>query len=278
MQDTPCSTAYTRGLWRIYGSQGWDSDARYKRGGFSNAYAYTSPGSFSTAQNAYDNTNSTMGWGITSAAYTGGTRPGSGTTGTTPMVMVCAHYDETRGTIRVWQSINGRMQQIRGWQPQPAALSFPIDNTKRWAKCTATKFGYSVVYQNTQAVAGTAVAYVFDNITYTTPKFTLTSTSGYGWIQSYPTSKVTWQHYGEGVDTTYAVGGVPDVIKFYIALFDGTSTTFYLNNGQVIEMPTAASGLYRSEDVYVIPPGYSLQVQCDTPQAITSLLSINENT
>jgi hypothetical protein len=278
IQDTPCSTAFTRGLWRIVGSQGWDSDARYKRGGISNAYAYTSPGSFSTAQNAYDSTNSTLGYGVTSASYTAGTRPGSGTTGITPMVQVCAQYDETRATIRVWQSINGRMQNVRGWQPQPSATSFPIDNTKRWPKCTATKFGYSVVFQNTQTVAGTAVAYVFDNINFSTQKFTLTSSSGVGWIQSYPTSKVTWQHFGQGVDTTYAVGGVPDVIRFYIALFDGTSTTFYLNNGQTIEMPNTASGLYRSEDVYVIPPGYSLQVQSDTPQAITSLLSINENT
>jgi len=276
IQDSPCSTANPRGLWRIVGSFAINSGDNYRRGGISNVSPYTSPGSFNTASNQFDSTNSSMGWGITCSSYTSGNR--AGTVGPTPQIQVCAMYDETRGTIRVWASINQRLQFVRGWQPSPAATTFPIDSNKRFPKCTATKFGYSVIFENTNTSAGTGIAYVFDNIRFDQPKFTLTSASGSGWIQSYQTGKVSWQHFGTGVDTTYTVGGIPDIIKFYIGLFDGSSTTFYLNNGQEIEMTSSSAGLYRSEDVYVIPAGYSLQVQSDTPNAITSLLSINENT
>ena len=186
-------------------------------------------------------------------------------------------YDETRGTMRVWSSLNGRLVFIRGWQVNPAATVFPIDNSRRWAKCTATKFGYSVSYQNTNMTPNTSVSYVFDSLETNIPKFTLTTSSGHGWVTSRQLNKTSWQIFGEGVNVVYNVGGIPDQVRFFIALDDGAGNTFMLNNGQLLDVVNSASGLFRSEDVYVIPAGWNLRVRADTPLAISSLLSIEEN-
>lgn len=276
LQDQPCSGNYPLGLWRILGSQGMDSSSRYRRGGISNPHnPFSSPGSFNTNANQIDNTDCTQGWGVTFSQYNSGTR--AGTTGPTPMVQVAAMYDETRGTIRVWSSINQRLSFVRGWQISPTATSFPIDNTRRWAKPTATKFGYSVTFQNTNMVANTAVTYVFDIQNTATPKFTLTTTSGKGWVTTQQLNKNSWELFGDGVDVVYTVGGIPDQVRFYIALDDNAGNTFYLNNGQLLDVTSTASGLFRSEDVYVIPAGYSIKMRADAPLAISSLLSIDEN-
>jgi hypothetical protein len=276
IQDTPTSTAFPLGLWRIVGSQGMDSSSRYRRGGITTANnPFTSPGSFNTASFPFDNTDTTQGWGVSYSQYNSGIR--AGTTGPTPQIQVAAMYDETRGTMRVWSSLNGRLSFIRGWQVNPAATTFPIDNSRRWAKCTATKFGYSVSYQNTNMTPNTAVTYVFDTLETNTPKFTLTSSSGRGWVNSRQLNKTSWQIFGEGVDVVYNVGGIPDQVRFFIALDDGSGNTFMLNNGQLLDVVNSASGLFRSEDVYVIPAGWNLRVRADTPLAISSLLSIEEN-
>lgn len=276
IQDTPTGTVFPLGLWRIVGSQGWDSSSRYRRGGISNPFnPFSAPGSFNPNANQIDNTDSTMGWGVTFSQYTSGNR--AGTTGPTSQIMVAAMYDETRGTNRVWSSLNQRLQFVRGWQPFPAATTFPIDATKRFPKCTATKFGYSVVFQNTNTAAGNAIVYVFDNVRFDQPRFTLTSSSGSGWVQAYQYNRNTWQHFGQGVDTTYSVGGIPDQIRFFLALNDNAGNVFFLNNGQLLDAVASSTALFRSEDVYVIPAGFSLQVRADSSLAISSLLSIDEN-
>ena len=275
IQDTPSSVANPRGLWRIIGSAAMNSSANYRQRGISNPFSFPNFGSANTLTNVLDSTQSTLGYGVTTSSYTSGNR--SSATGVTSQIMVVAMYDETRGTIRVFASVNQRMQFPRGWQPNFAATTFPIDNTKRFPKCTATKFGYSVVFQNTATATGTAIAYVWDNINLVTPRFTLTSGTGHGQLTSFQTGKVSWQHFGESVDTTYSVGGIPDQVRFFIVLDDNLGNSFALNNGQLLDVTSSSAGLFRSEDVYVIPAGQSIRVRADTPLAITTLLSINEN-
>jgi len=264
IQDTPCSTTNTLGIWRIVGSQRMDSSAGYRQGGISNPFAYTSPGSMSPSQNVFDTTNSTLGWGVTYGQYCGGNRQS---------LQVVAMYDETRGTQRIWSSINGRLNAVRGY-----FLLTGTDNTKRFGKVTATKFGYSVIYQNTGTTAGTAIAYIWDTVDLLNPRATLTTASGNGFIVSYPTDKVSWTHYGSSgsVDTTYRVAGIPDDIRFYLQLDDGSGNTIYINNGQQLSAITSFTSLFRSADDYTIPPGGSLKVFSDTPFSLTSLLSISE--
>ncbi len=262
IQDTPCTTTNTLGLWRILGSNRMDSTAGYRQGGISNPFAYTSPGSMSPTQNVFDSTNSTLGWGVVYGQYCGGNRQS---------LQVVSMYDETRGTQRIWSSINGRLNTVRGY-----FLLSGTDSTKRFGKVTATKFGYSVIYQNTNVIAGTAIAYIWDTADLLNPRATLTTASGNGWIQSLPTDKVSWTHFGSGVDTTYRVAGIPDDVRFYLQLDDGSGNTIFINNGQQVSAVTAFTSLFRSADDYTIPAGGSLKVLADTPFSLTSLLSITE--
>lgn len=274
IQDTPSSAANTRGLWRIVGSFAMNSSANYRQRGISNPFAFPSFSSANTASINLDATQSTQGYGVTTSSYTSGIR--AGTNGPTPQIMVAAMYDETRGTIRVFASVNQRLQFPRGWQPNPSATVFPIDNTRRFPKCTATKFGYSVVFQNTNTATSTAIAYVWDGVNLATPRFTLTSSTGHGQITSYQTGKTSWQHFGQGVDTTYTLAGIPDQVRFFLVLDDNVGNSIALNNGQLLDVNSSTAALFRSEDVYTIPPGQSLRVRSDTPLSITTLLSINE--
>lgn len=262
IQDTPCTTTNTLGLWRIVGSRAQDSTANYRNGGISNPFAYTSVGSMNPAQNVFDTTASTLGWGVTYGQYCGGSRQS---------LQVVAMYDETRGTQRIWSSINGRLNAVRGF-----FLLTGTSINNRFGKVTAAKFGYSVIYQNTNTAAGQAIAYVWDTVDLLNPRATLTTATGNGYIQSLPTDKVSWTHFGSSVDTTYRVAGIPDDVRFYLQLDDGSGNTIFINNGQQISAITPFTSLFRSADDYTIPAGGILRVFADTPFSLTSLLSITE--
>ena len=265
IQDTPCSTVFPRGLWRIVGSQRIDSSAGYRQGGISNPFDINSPGSFSPTSNVFDSTNTnTFGYQPGYSYYSSGSRASLG---------VVTMYDQTRGVNRTWSSINGRLSLVRGLFD----LTLNAETSRRYAQPVATKFGYSVIFGITDTSAGTGFARVWDTVNIYEPRFTLTTSSGSGQITAYQTSKVSWQHVGTGVDTTYTVGGIPDDVRFFIQLDDGSGNTFFLNNGQSLSVITADTGLFRSEDVYTIPPGASIRVRCDTPRAIATLLTIREN-
>jgi hypothetical protein len=265
IQDTPASTSFPRGLWRIIGSFAMNSSANYRQGGFSNSADINSPGSFATNSNQFDNTQTnTYGYAVGYSGYNSGSRAS---------VQVVTMYDQTRGVNRIWSSINGRMSLTRGYFP--TALN--VDTARRYVQPIATKFGYSTSYQNTDIVAGTGIALIWDTVNPEIPRFTLTTTSGNGQIQVFATGKISWQHFGGGVDTTYTVGGIPDDVKFFIVLDNNAGGTFALNNGQSLSILTLESGLFRSEDIYAIPAGSSIRVRADTPRSISTLLTIREN-
>lgn len=265
IQDTPVSTVFPRGLWRIVGSRQIDSSANYRQGGISNPFDITSPGSFSTAQNIFDTTNTnSFGYAVGWSQYCSGSRA---------FVQVATMYDQTRGVNRIWSSVNGRLRQVRGYFP----VALNLDINRRYAQPTAAKFGYSINYQNTSVLAGTGIAQIWDTVNPELARFTLTTASGNGQVVSYPTGKISWQHFGQSVNTTYTVGGIPDDVRFFLVLDDNSGNTFVINNGQLLAVVTADTGLFRSADSYVIPAGSSLRVRSDTPRSITSLLTIREN-
>jgi hypothetical protein len=265
IQDTPTSTVFPRGLWRIVGSLSMASSAAYRQGGFSNPADITSPGSLATNSNTFDSTQtSTYGYAVGYGAYNSGSRAS---------LQVLTMYDQTRGVNRIWTSINGRLTFARGYYPD--ALN--LDTTRRFAQPSVTKFGYSVLYQNTDIAAGTGIATVWDILNTFEPRFILTTSSGSGQIMGFPLDKVRRQHVGSGVDTTYTVGGIPDTVKFFIVLDDNAGNTFALNNGQILDIVNAETGLFRSEDEYSIPAGFSLRVRADTPRSISTLFTIKEN-
>jgi hypothetical protein len=266
IQDTPASLVAPRGFWRIIGSFAINSSANYRQGGFSNPADINSPGSLATNSNQFDTTQtSSYGYSLGYSSYSSGSRAS---------IQVITMYDQTRGVNRIWTSINGRLTFARGYFP----TGLNLDTARRYTQPTATKFGYTVAYQNTDINAGTGIVTVWDTINPFEPRFTLTTTSGNGQIVSYPTGKVSWQNVGAGVNTTYTVGGIPDTVKFFIILDDNSGNTFALNNGQSLDILNIETALYRSEDTYSIPVGYSIKVRSDTPRSISTLLSIRENT
>ena len=268
IQDTPCSLAYPRGLWRLVGSYSYDSEANYRYAGYSERYAFGNFGSMSLTQYPTDTTTQvTQGWGI-SMSTTVGSRSG---------VMVAAQYEDTLGSMRVWSTINGRLQDPRGWNLPAYGLAGSTNN--RWAQIATSKFGYVIAYQNTDRADQTATAYVWDTINSVTQRATVTATSGSGWFTLYQTGKNSIQLFngtGAGVNNTYTVYGLPDDVRFYLMLDDNAGNTFYLNNGQSLSPVDIYTALFRSETTYQIPNGYSLKLAVDTPNTVQVLLSIQE--
>jgi hypothetical protein len=261
IQDTPCSSANVAGLWRVVGSQGTSSLLTSGTTGISLQYSQGSFGSFNTQSFPLDNTQSTQGYGMTYSQYASGSRAG---------ISVACQYDEVLTTPRIFASVNGRLSTFRGYY-----LTSGTTANNRFVNAAVSKFGYAVAYCNTSTADQTASAYVFDTVS-NVPRTVLTTTSGNGWITANATGKISWKLFGTGVNTVFTVSGIPDDIKFYLALDDGSGNTFYLNNGQTISIITTDTGLYRNESVYFVPPGYSLKVRADTPFSLTTMISIRE--
>lgn len=252
----------------MIGSYSSDSAANYGYAGYSERYAFGSFSSLNTATYPTETTTAvTQGWGITMSTSVG-SRSG---------VMVAAQYEDTLGSMRVWASINGRMQDPRGWNAPAYGLTSSTNN--RWAQIATSKFGYMIAYQNTDRADQTATAYLWDTIDGVNYRTAVTATSGSGWFTLYQTGKNSFQLFnatGSGVNNTYTVYGLPDDIRFYLMLDNNAGSTFYLNNGQSLSPVDVFTGLYRSETTYQIPDGYSLKLAVDTPNTVQVLLSIQE--
>jgi len=269
IQDTPCSLAYPRGMWRMIGSYQGNSAANYNRFGVGEKYEQASFSSSNPSNYFIDQTNATEGWGMTHQTHQGSR---SGT-------QVVTYYDETLQTIRTWSSVNGKLNNFRGYYLPSATYPVTGGNQNRWAQVAASKFGYVVAYQNTDRVDRTATAYVWDTLDPLNYRSTVTATSGSGWFTLYQTGKNSFQLYnatGSGVNNIYTVYGLPDDIRFYLMLDNNAGSTFYLNNGQSLSPVDIFTGLYRSETTYQIPDGYSLKLAVDTPNTVQVMLSIQE--
>ncbi len=266
IQYGPCTVPVPRGTWVIVGSYNYNSQSNHRYSGMSVPYAFGSFGSFSTTSYALDtNATVTEGWGITGSTHMG-QRSG---------VQIAAMYEETNTRVRIWASFNGRMPEFRG-----IYVSGYGDSNHRWPQIAATKFGYTIAFQNTARTDQTATALVWDTVDTRTPKATVTLSSGSGWftLNKYNKNQMT-VYNTTGVTTTnntYSIYGLPDDIRFYIALDDNAGNVFYLNNGQSLSPVDIFTGLFRSDVAYQIPNGSSLKVAVDTPNTVQVLLSLLE--
>ena len=263
IQVTPCSTLFPRGQWMMVGSYAHNSDANYRYSGMSNTYAFGGFGSMNTQDFQLDSTAVTEGWGIGMWTHNGRS---SG-------VSVTAQYEDTLSTLRVFTSFNGRLQQRRGYVNPVTSVNH------RQAVCAASKFGYVIAYQNTSRADATVRAEVWntvDAVNYVTAQ---TTASGSGWFQLRQTNKNSMQLFNTTGATTinnvYSFYGLPDDVRFYIALDDNAGNVFYLNNGQSVSLASLQS-LFRSDVDYQIPNGSSIKVAVDTPYTNQVLLSIVE--
>ena len=265
IQDTPVSEAYPQGMWRIIGSYGMNSRNNYERRGISYPYVEASFGSLNTSSIQLSNIDDLSGYGVSLGKYDNGNRAG---------IQVAAMYNEQYSRMDVFQSIDGRLSYTRGWTPSNLAAGSQTNS--RWAQATVSKFAYAITFQNTSRAAKTTPIYVFNKNNIDVPQASLTTTSGHGWVNLTLNDKNKFEIYGEGIDNTYQVSGIPDTIKFFVKLNDGGTDDFLLNNGQTLEIIDDATGLFRATDLYHIPAGYNLQIKCDTQKTISTLLTIKE--
>jgi hypothetical protein len=263
IQNTPCSPAFPQGQWRIVGSLGTNTLINVSRLGISLEFAPAQFGSLNPASLVLDNVNTTDGYGFTLFKYSSGSRAG---------ISVTTAYDETLGTLRTFSILNGRLGRVRGF-----FLTSGTSTNYRFAQAAVTKFGYAVAYQNTSPSAAATAVYVWNNFNSDVPQAVESTTSGSGWVTLYPIDKTTWGVYGPGLDNVYAVAGVPDDVKFFVAIDDNAGNVFFVNNGQSLSIINQSTGLFRSNEVYQIPFGYSVKLRSDTPISIGTLLSIKEN-
>ena len=145
--------------------------------------------------------------------------------------------------------------------------------------CAASKFGYVIAYQNTSRADATVRAEVWNTVNAITPVATQTTASGSGWFQLNQFNKNSMELFNTTGATTinnvYSFYGLPDDIRFYIALDDNAGNVFYLNNGQSLSLASLQS-LFRSDVDFQIPNGSSIKVAVDTPYTNQVLLSIVE--
>ena len=263
MQVTPCTTLFPRGQWMMMGSYGTNSDANYRYSGMSNTHAFGTFTSMNIQEFQLDGTAVTEGWGIGGWTHNGRS---SG-------VSVTAQYEDTLQTLRVFSSFNGRLQERRGYVNPVTSVNH------RQAVCAVSKFGYVIAYQNTSRADQTVRAEVWntvDAVNYVTAQ---TTAAGSGWFQLRQTNKNSMAIFNTTGATTinnvYSYYGLPDDVRFYIALDDNAGNVFYLNNGQSLTLASLQS-VFRSDVDFQVPPGSSIKVAVDTPYTEQLLLSLVE--
>ena len=263
IQAGPCNAAFPNGQWMMVGSYAHNSLSNYKQSGMSNTYAFGSFGSMNTQDFQLDSTEVTEGWGIGLWSHYG--RSSS--------VSVTAQYEDTLQTLRVFSSFNGRIQERRGYVN-------PITSTNhRWADCAVSKFGYVIAYQNTSRADQTVRAEVWNTLDASSPVTTQTTAAGSGWFQMSQQNKNSMAIFNTTGATTinnvYSYYGLPDDVRFYIALDDNAGNIFYFNNGQSLSLASLQS-VFRSDVDFQVPPGSSIKIAMDTPYTAQLLLSLVE--
>jgi hypothetical protein len=247
------------GGYRILGALGTDTSANYSYMGISsNAYTSTQFGLLSTTAFNTGSTASPNGYGISFRQSTN--------------YQTAAVYDPATTGVRVYTSTGGRLSQnyLTGYQA-------PINANAQYSSVTTSKYGTTVALQNTGPSQNNAIAYVFDTINMSVPKLTLTTGLGSGQITTYPTGKLSWQHYGANTDTIYTVSGQNDIARFVVTLNSGNAD-YYLTptfpQGQQISTSQATN--FRTTDTYLVPPGYSIKMGTDSANSISALITVVE--
>lgn len=263
IQAAPASSVFENGEWMMMGSLVSNSAANHGQAGQSNQFAFGSFGSMNTVTNTLDSVSVTEGWGIGMWTHNGRS---SG-------VSVAAQYEDTLQTLRVWSSFNGRLQLFRGYVSPTTSVNH------RWGNCAVSKFGYVIAYQNTSRAPQTVRAEVWNTINNQNYVAQQTAASGSGWFQISQQDKNNMAIFNttgaNTINNVYGYYGLPDDVRFYIALNNNAGSVFYLNNGQSLSL-TNLQSVFRSDVDFQVPAGQSLQVAMDTPFTAQLMFSLLE--
>jgi hypothetical protein len=188
-----------------------------------------------------------------------------------PTLTTVALFDPTLLQGRIFHSAYGRAMQ--DWH---TGYITNVSGNARYAIIGASKYANAISFANTGTTVPSTASnvYVFDSITLDSPK---QITNGYissvSWCNIRQTGKVTFQVNGMGIDQQNTMSGPSDTAKVFIELFDGFNTfTIGTPGGQ----PISTSGQLRTVEQYLIPYGYQLRLYTDTPNSVSTLVSVVE--
>jgi hypothetical protein len=261
IQNQPVSQTFPSGTWRLVGSYQWDSRQDTRRLGISNPQPENSFSSLDPDNNQITSEENDSGFGISLFKYTSGSRSS---------ITVATVFDTEINRNRVWSSINGSLNFAFGWTPDITTSS------NAFGQAAVTKFGYAVAFQKTTTADGSSPVYIFDNSDVESEYEVIDTDTGSGWVTLHAIDKNSYSVYGDNIDKIYSAGGIPDNVKLYMRLYDNSTKYFSILNGQDLELIRPDNSLYRSTEIYHIPPGYSLEARSDTPHTITTMLTIKE--
>jgi hypothetical protein len=253
IQDTPVSAANTDGLWRLVGSRGLDSTTNINNVGISAPLAPASLTSANSATNAIS-TGTAPGYGIAAKQSS--------------RVALVGYYDPTRTSIRLFNSVDGRLAATFGWVPTTTNANLTF------ISLGVAKYGYFAGASNGTTSAQAAVGYLFNFVPAADTIQTLTTTSGNGWFTTYGVNRTSVQVYGTSVDTILNVPGPDNSTKLSVVIQDGSSNTFSVINNQALSSASTTS--FRTNETYIIQNGWTVRLQAEQSASLNAFLNIVE--
>lgn len=252
--STPVNATNPEGRWRVIGQFAWNSEANAALLGCS-VIPYTFPnfGSMNSGSRQLTSNSVTNAYGI------------SGNTNRNFSVAVA--YDQTLASHRLMYSNTINYNMI-----VTDTLILPSTNQNtRFYKVTTSKYAATVSLSNVSTANSTGIAYIYDTSNTLNPRITLTGNNGTGVINSTNLDKVSFAVFGTGINRRYSVSGPNETARVTVTINSG-NTDFVVTRAQ----PLAANELYRSTDTYLLPPGASIRMQSDTPNSISSMITVVE--
>jgi len=255
VQDSPASSFYPTGLWRVFGMLGTNSQLNM-------AYMGITTSALTDQQATSFQTNTVLN-NTTAAVY-------SAVKSQSLRSASIAVYDTNRSAGRYYFVVNGRLiGSLQG-------ILIAGASSMQFMNSITSKYGFVISPCNTSTAAVAQSAYVFDTINPTAgPRYTLTATSGNGWTTLERNNGTQLDVFAAGVNTRYTVSG-PDTANLIVTV-SSVSDDFYVLpvNGQTID--TSKSSSYRNTDVYLIPPNYSVKLKSTLAGSLSAMLTIVED-
>lgn len=255
IQDSPADPFNQTGLWRFIGLVGTNTQTNMGLQGIStNALSDASI----LSQSVGTSVN-----GTTVAVY-------SAVKAETTISTAIAYYDPNALLVRYYWTYNGRLTTNLYGSTISGA------NTMQFCNTICSKFGFVVSPCSTNTTNVAPFAYAFDAVTAVNgPKFTLTGTTGNGWVTLFRNGQNRLEAWGTAINTRYAVPG-PDTALLHVSI-SSPSNDFFVTSvlGQPVNTGTAVG--YRNTDVYFVPNGYSVKLKTNLASSLSAMLSVVED-
>ena len=202
-------------------------------------------------------------------AISTGTAPGYGIAAKqSSRVALVGYYDPTRTSIRLFNSVDGRLAATFGWVPTTTNANLTF------ISLGVAKYGYFAGASNGTTSAQAAVGYLFNFVPAADTIQTLTTTSGNGWFTTYGVNRTSVQVYGTSVDTILNVPGPDNSTKLSVVIQDGSSNTFSVINNQALSSASTTS--FRTNETYIIQNGWTVRLQAEQSASLNAFLNIVE--